>query len=147
MLVCGNNSSRTSSPFMVTDSLGKSFKRSKVPWWGDKLSAEITLNKWLKEQNSVKTCTKSPKMETTPFYGNRCNFDKKRKSCPYKKSMKRLKSYKNSNLLVWKFILWKFSSTAATRFLQLPTYSTAGEVSQQYLPTIRFQCSNFVEIE
>ena len=32
-------------------------------------------------------------------------------------------------------------------FLQLPTNSTAGEISQQYLPTIRFQCSTFVEIE
>ena len=31
--------------------------------------------------------------------------------------------------------------------MQLPTYPTAGEISQQYLPTIRFQYSTFVEIE
>ena len=55
--------------------------------------------------------------------------------------------YKSSNLLLWKLILWKSSSRAATRFLQLPTYPTAGEISQQYLPTIRFQWSTFVEIE
>ena len=31
--------------------------------------------------------------------------------------------------------------------MQAPTYPTAGELSQQYLPTIRFQWSTFVEIE
>ena len=27
------------------------------------------------KQNSVKTCTKSLKIETPPIYGNRCSFD------------------------------------------------------------------------
>ena len=31
--------------------------------------------------------------------------------------------------------------------MQLPTYPTADEISQQYLPTIRFQYSTFVKIE
>ena len=52
------------------------------------------------KQNSVKTCTKSPKRETPPIYGNRCSFNQKMKSCPYKAGMKRLKSYKSSNLLL-----------------------------------------------
>ena len=56
------------------------------------------------KQNSVKTCTKSPKREALPIYGNPCSFNQKRKSCPYKAGMKRLKSYKSSNLLLWKFI-------------------------------------------
>ena len=58
-----------------------------------------------------------------------------------------LKSYKSSKLLLWKVILQKSSSTAATRFFQLPTYPTTGEIPQQLLPTIRLQCSAFVEIE
>ena len=80
------------------------------------------------KQNSVKTCTKSPKRETPPIYGNRCSFNQKRKSCPYKAGMKRLKSYKSSNLLLWKLILEK-SSTAATNvpnrwwnFSTIPAY-------------------------
>ena len=52
------------------------------------------------KQNSVKTCTRSLKKETPPIYGNRCNFDQKRKSCPFKAGMNRLKSYKSSNLLL-----------------------------------------------
>ena len=52
------------------------------------------------KQNSVKTCTKSPKRETPPIYGNRCNFNQKRKSCPYKAGIIRLESYKSSNLLL-----------------------------------------------
>ena len=51
------------------------------------------------KQNSVKTCTKSPKKETTLIYGNGCSFDQKRKGCPYKAGMNRLNSYKSSNLL------------------------------------------------
>ena len=31
------------------------------------------------KQNSVKTCTKSPKKETPSIYGNRCSFDQKGK--------------------------------------------------------------------
>ena len=72
---------------------------------------------------------------------------KKKKSCLYKAGMNRLKSYKIRNVLLRKFFLWKSSSTAATRFFQLSTYPTTGEISQQNLPTIRFQCSTFVEIE
>ena len=44
------------------------------------------------KQNSVKTCTKSPKTETPSIYGNRCSFDQKRKGCPYKAGITRLKS-------------------------------------------------------
>ena len=61
--------------------------------------------------------------------------------------MNRLKSFKSSNLLLWNFILQKSSSTAATRFFQPPAYPITGEISQHHLPTIRFQCSTFVEIE
>ena len=35
----------------------------------------------------------------------------------------------------------------ATPVFQLPTYTITGEISHQYLPRIRIQCSNFVEIE
>ena len=55
--------------------------------------------------------------------------------------MTRLKSYKRRNLLPWKFALRKPFSTLATRFLQLPMYSTTGKNSQQYLNTIETQCS------
>ena len=41
------------------------------------------------KQNSVKTCTKSPKKETHSIYGNRCSFDQKRKGCPYKAGVNR----------------------------------------------------------
>ena len=160
-LVCQNNSSGTSSPFMVTDCLWKIFKginiarqhvsekitqeeqspliRRQVVWRN--YSEQLT-----EKQNSVKNCTKAPKKETPPINGNRCSFDQKRKSCPYKAGMKRLRSYRSSNLLLWKIFLWK-SSTAASRFLQQPTYPTAGEFFQQYLPTIKFQYSTFIEIE
>ena len=47
------------------------------------------------------------KKGNTPNYGNRCSFDQKRKGCPYKAGMNRLKSYKSSNLLLWKIILLK----------------------------------------
>ena len=52
------------------------------------------------KQSSVKTCTRSLKKETPPIYGNRCSFDRKRKICPFKAVMNRLKSYKSSNLLL-----------------------------------------------
>ena len=52
------------------------------------------------KRNSVQICTKSTKTETPPVYGNRCSFDQKRKSCPYKAGMKWLKSYKSNNLLL-----------------------------------------------
>ena len=52
------------------------------------------------KQNSVKSCTRSKKMETPTIYGNRCSFDQKRKSSPYQAGKKRLKSYKSSKLLL-----------------------------------------------
>ena len=72
--------------------------------------------------------------------GNRSSFEQKRKSCPYKTGMNRLQSYESSNLLLWKLILWK-TSTKTTRFFQLPTYPTTGEVFHQYLPTVRIRRS------
>ena len=98
------------------------------------------------KQNSVKTCTKSPKKETPSKYGNRCNFDQRRKNCPYKAGMNRLKSYKSSNLLLCKIILQISFPTAATRFFQLRTYPSTGEVSHQYLLTIRIHCSNLSKL-
>ena len=113
VLVCENNSSGTSSPFMVTDCLRKLFTgihsadsvsekftqdeqspliRQQVVWRN--YSEQLT-----EKQNSVKNCTKSPKKEISPIYGNRCSFDQKRKGCPYKAGMNRLKSYKSSILL------------------------------------------------
>ena len=52
-----------------------------------------------------------------------------------------LKSFKSSNLLLYKLILQKSFPTTATRFFQLRTYPTTGEVFHQYLLTIRIQCS------
>ena len=50
-----------------------------------------------------------------------------------------LKSYKSINLLLWK-ILQKPFPTTATRFFQLPTYPSTGEVFHQYLLTIKIHC-------
>ena len=61
----------------------------------------------------------SPKQETPPINGSRCSFDQKRKGCLYKAGMNQSKSYKGSNLLLWKFILQKPLSTTAARFFQL----------------------------
>ena len=66
---------------------------------------------------------------------------KKKKGWPYKSGMNRLKSYKSSNLLLWKIIVEKTFSTTATRLFQLPTFPTTGEFSHQHLLTIRNQCS------
>ena len=98
------------------------------------------------KQNSVKTITKSPKKETPSIYGNRYSFDQNRKGCPDKAGMNRLKSYKSSNLLLCKIILQISFPTTLTRFFQLRTYSTTGEVSHQYLLTIRIQCSNLSKL-
>ena len=98
------------------------------------------------KQNSLKTCTKSLKKETPSIYGNRCSFDQKWKGCPYKAGMNRLKSYKSSNLLLCEIILQISFPTTATRFFQLRTYSTTGDVSHQYLLTIRIQCSNLSKL-
>ena len=99
------------------------------------------------KQNIVETCARSLKKETLVIYRNSCSFDQKGKSCSYKAGMNRLKSYKSSNMLLWKFSFWRSSSTAATRFFQLPTNPVTGKISQEYLPTVRFQCSAFVKIE
>ena len=113
-LVCQNNSSRTSSPFMVTDCL-RIYSRGLTSLHS--VSEKITQGEqsllirrqvvWRKyseqmteKRNSVKICAKSTKTETPPIYGNRCSFDQKRKSCPYKAGMKWLKSYKSSKLLL-----------------------------------------------
>ena len=53
-----------------------------------------------------------------------------------------LESYKSSNLLVCKIILSISFPTTVTRSFQLRTYPTTGEVSHQYMHTIRIQCSN-----
>ena len=160
-LVWQNNSSGTSSPFMVKDCLRifsrgltspdsvseKISQEEQSPLIGRQVLWRNYSEQMTENRKSVKICTKSTKTETPPIYGSHCSFVQKRKSCPYKAGMKWLKMYKSSNLLLWKFIHEKSFSTAATRFLPLPTYSTGGESSQQYLPTIRFQCSAFVEVE
>ena len=98
------------------------------------------------KQDNVKNCAKAPKKETTYIDGNRCSYDQKRKSCPYEAVMKRLKSYKSSNLLHCKIILQKSLPTTATRFFQLRTYPTTGDVSHPYTPTIRIQCSTLSKL-
>ena len=92
VLVCENNSSGTSSPFMVTDFLGKLLTGINIV---DSVSEKITQEEqsplirrqvvWrnyseqmTEKQNSVKTCTNSPRKKT-PIYGNRCSFDEKYK--------------------------------------------------------------------
>ena len=118
-LVYQNNSSGSSSPFMVTVCLGKIFKGLTSP---DSVSEKIAQEEqsslirrqvvqrnfseqMTEKQNSVITCTKFPKRETPSVYGKRCSFDQKRKSCPYKAGVKQLKSHKSSNLLIWNFSL------------------------------------------
>ena len=119
VLVFEGNWSGTTSPFIVTDCLEKLFKEiniARLRVWekhlgGTKSRGKATgclenllwTNVW--KQNSVKTCTKSPKRETLPIYVIRCSFDQKRKIRPYKAGMNRLELYKSSNLLIWKFIL------------------------------------------
>ena len=82
VLVCENRSSATSSLFLVTDCLGKKFTginiadiekqsppiRQQVDW-------RNYSEQWTEKQNSVKTCTKSPKKETTPIYKKLCSFN------------------------------------------------------------------------
>ena len=106
VLVCENKSSGTSSPVMVTECLAKIFHGINI---ADSVSEKITLEEqsplirrqvvWrnyseqmTEKQNSVKTCTKSPKKETHSIYGNRCSSDQKRKGCPCKAGINRMKS-------------------------------------------------------
>ena len=98
------------------------------------------------KQNTVKTCTKSPKKEKPPTYGNRSSSYQKRKCCPDKAGMNQLKSCKTSNLLLCKINLELSFPTTATRFLQLRTYPTTGEVSKQDLLTVRIQWSNLSKL-
>ena len=93
VLVCENNSSGTSSSFMVTDCLGKLFKWINV---ADNVSEKITqqvqrplirrqvvwrnyFEQMTEKQKSVKTCTSYLEKETPPIYGNRCSFEQKGK--------------------------------------------------------------------
>ena len=94
----------------------------------------------------LKLAPSHKKKERASIYGNRCSFDQKRKSCPHKEGMNRLKSYKSSNLLLCKIILYISFPTTATRFFQLPMYPTTGRVSHQYLFTVRIQCSNLSKL-
>ena len=106
VLVCENNSSGTNSLFLVKDCVGTIFTRINI---ADSVFEKITEDEqgplikrqvvWrnyseqmTEKQNSVRTFTKSPKKETPPIYGNHCSFDQKRKVCPYKAGMNRLKS-------------------------------------------------------
>ena len=160
VLACENNSSGTSSPFMVTDCLGKWFTGINV---ADSESEKITQEEqsslirrqivrrnyseqMTEKQNSVKTCSKTSKKETPTIYGSRCSCDLKRKTYPYEVGMNRLKSYKSRNLLLWQFILSKPFSTSATRFFQQPTYSTPGEILNQNPRTLRFQWSTLSKL-
>ena len=78
VLVCENNSCRTSSPFMVTDCLGnlftgialqtaglrKSPKRNKSPPIRPKVVWRNYSEQMTEKRSSFKTCTKSPKKDT-----------------------------------------------------------------------------------
>ena len=146
---------------MVTEWLGKIFKginiaRQRV-WENHSCGTEspdeatgcLEKKHWTLDwkKNSVKSCTRSLKQETPHIYGTRCNFDQQRKSCFKKSRYESVKIVEKRQLASLKNYSSKSSSTAATRFFQLPTYTTTGENSQKYLPSIRFQCSTFVEIE
>ena len=98
------------------------------------------------EQNSVKTCTKTPKKETIPIYRNCCSFDQKSKGCLQKTGVNRLKLHKSSNSLLCKITLQKSFSTTAIRFFQLPTYQNTGEIFHHYLLTIRIHCSTLSKV-
>ena len=101
VFVFESNSSGTTSTFMVTDCLGKIFKEiniARLRVWEKHLRGTKSPGKatgclenilWTNDskQNSVKTCTNSPKKETPPIYGIRCSFDQKTKICPYKAGM------------------------------------------------------------
>ena len=84
-------------------------KWKRVHWYGDMLSGENTLNKWL-TNIIVLEMHQVPEKETPPIIGKRCSFDRKRKDGPYKAGMNLnwLKSYKSSNLLLWKYIFKNF---------------------------------------
>ena len=82
----------------VTQEEQSALIRRQVVWWN--YSEQL-----IEKQVSVETCTKSTKRETFPIYGSRCTFDQNRNGYPYKAGMSRLKPYKSSKLLLWKFIL------------------------------------------
>ena len=136
-LVCQNNSSGTSSLLMVTDCLGKIFTRinlarqrvrenhssgteslDKVTGCLEKL---LWTNDWKKNKIVLKLAPGPLEKETPPMYGNRCSFDKKRKSCPYKAGMNRLKSCKGSNLLLWKLHSLKLFLNSSNSLLPTTT--------------------------
>ena len=113
--------------------------RRKVVWRN--YSEQLTEKQYIFEN-----CTKSPKKETPRIFGNRCSFDQKRIACPCKEVVNRLEIFESSKLLPWKIIRQKSFSTKATRFFLLPTYPTTSEVSHQYVPTIRIQCSTLSKL-
>ena len=81
VFVCENNSSRTSSPFLVTHCLRKYFtginvadsvsekivQKERSPWIRRQAVWIIYFKQMTQKQNSVKTCTKSRKKETPPI--------------------------------------------------------------------------------
>ena len=161
VLVCENNWSGTSSPLFVTDCLGKFFTGINV---ADSVSEKITSveqsslirrqvvrNNYSEEmtekQNSVKTCSKASKKETPAIYGSRCSFDLKRKSCSFKVSMNRLKSYKSSNLLLWQFNLLKTVFNISNSFLQANNVLNPWWTSQSKPAYAQISVVNIVEIE
>ena len=131
-LVCPNNSSGTSSPFMVTDCLWKLFKRSYIArqrvWENhsrgtkspDKatgcLEKLLWTNGW-KTKIVLKLAPSPQKEKHLPFLEIVVVLTKKREICPYKAGMKRLKWYNSSNSLLaatnvpsrW----WNFSTIPA----------------------------------
>ena len=112
-LICQNNSSGASSPFMVTDCLRKTFTGINV---ADSVSEKITYEKqspliwrqvvWrnyieqmTEKQNSVNSGTLSLKNKIPTIYGNHCSFDQKTKKSPNKVGYNQLESYISGNLL------------------------------------------------
>ena len=87
--VSENYSRGLTSPDNVSEKIAQEeispLKRRNVVWRN--YSEQIT-----EKQISDKTCTKSLKKETPAVYGSRCSFDQKKKGCPYKAGMNRLKS-------------------------------------------------------
>ena len=102
-----------------------------------------------KKQYIVIFCPKTPKKERSSFLGNCRGIDQTGtgKEFHIRKILNGLNQIKAAKLLLWKIILWKLFSTTATRFFQLPTYTTPGKFFHHYLPTIGIQCTTFVAEE
>ena len=61
----------------------------------------------LKKKKKNKIYTEPLRKEPPSIYGVRCFCDQKSRGCPYKVGMKWLKSFKSSDLLLWKITPWK----------------------------------------